>query len=280
MRITDKPIGARTLLAIAASLWVCGSAMAQAADAAGPMLASVPAAPLVQPAMLPPLAPVTSSQPTLTPSSAANLGAAASAVQFGSQRAGTLKEVELLQREAVIAELRAKLRGMEADAHGVAAPATPGVQGAAATSLPAVAAPAPTLEPVEQPLPKLAQPGAAVVNTIIAGGVARADVIENGVIRTINVGDQVGDWTVKSIALGRVMVEGVETERVQRKGSKGKPIKGSTLVEKTVTAMLKSHAVAAPVATAVELPTQGGVQPPVIPPLPQDSTMIQARSIR
>lgn len=173
-----------------------------------------PAAPLANEVGLPP-AVAASAPATPRAPSAADV----QAVVIGKGDAGTLKELEALQRETAIADMRKKLADLKPAT--VAAPAVAAVP-PAVTTIPPVdpaaaapvgkkrgkkaevaAAPPVKIKPVEYVEP----PKTKLVNLLVMGGRARADVMEGGRMFTVKEGDKLGRWTVASINSAGVTVE-------------------------------------------------------------------------
>lgn len=181
--------------------------------------------------------PAPGAAPVLVPAGAAAAasvpaGAKAQDIAIGSKSAGggeTLKELEALQRQAYFAELRTKLKEAEKPA-AAAAPASAPSAPSPSMQFPASVAPAlvPRLPHGLQGGPGIppsmagpfsggfalpssssnAEPSSRLVNVIISGGRARADVHTNGVVTTVREGDKLeGDWLVTKIALAGVTVE-------------------------------------------------------------------------
>lgn len=242
---------------------------AAAASAQPALPPAAPAAPLMLPQMAPTPDVQASTNGVAQP--AKPLGAAARDVVIGKSdaSAGTLKELELLQREAFMAELRAKIREANKDVAAVAPSVAPAMQ--------PMPAPAPML-PSALVEPALDVP-AQLVNVIIMGqGRGRADVMHEGSIVTVREGDKLGAWVVQSIQPGKVTVE--RTFEAPAPAAKGKRSAGAAvMVEKTVSAVLKLHQ---PGSVSLPPPASlppAAIQTPVVPPLPTkvqspDSTSI------
>jgi hypothetical protein len=181
-----------------------------------------------QPAPLPPEAALPASAAASTPAVLrAPTAAAVQAVAVGkpeaaqAQQVGTLRELEALQRETALAEARKKLRELAPPAAPVAA--APPV--AAVTTSPKARAKK-VAPPVEVPFfaasnmaPMKASefvepPKAKLVNLMVIGGRARADVMDGTRMFTIKEGDKLGAWTVARIAADGVTVERRYTESV------------------------------------------------------------------
>lgn len=153
---------------------------------------------------------------------------ATAADQAKKAAVGTIAELEELQRQTALAEARKRLQelsqGMPEQKASQASHATPSaVDGAMASSLPtkpAKAKPikkkqalepaqtAPSSAEVVQLDPILNQPPRAkLVNLLVMGSRARADVLESGRMMTIKEGDQLGKWTVAAITTEGVTME-------------------------------------------------------------------------
>lgn len=263
-----------------------------------------------QPVALPPVpgAPAALAAPALPEikAGAVSLAASAKAVTIGKQddasgAAGSLKEMENLQREAFLGELRAKIRTAngagKVDASAtVAASAVPSQPSVSVPLTPATfAAPAtsPTMFPIYRqssaaPLELQGEPKAELVSVIVTSSRTRADVMDDGLVKTVKEGDKLGEWSITSITTNGVTVERTVTRlsmaqppvfSATRNGASArKRVVAIAPVpyEKTMSVMLKPYR--PPVAEAIS-GTIGGVAVPVIPPLPssirpQDSTSI------
>jgi hypothetical protein len=264
---------------------------------------SQPAQPLVLPP--PPAAiPVLGGVAPMGAMSASNdgrpsAGAAAKAVIIGKAddglsnslpEAGTLKELEHLQREAMLSDLRQKIRAASETPGGARAPgsAQP-MSGAVAIPMP-LPAPKPSAAEMRKQAAKAAQqqktmleaeqetpPKANLISVIVTNGNARADLMVGQVVKTVKEGDKLGAWTVATINPGEVTV----TRIVTRTATSSTALHTETVeFEKTLTVVLPPQevAVAAAVNSApvITVPA-GGVAQAVVPPLPaamknQDST--------
>lgn len=288
-------------LSILATLLVHGGfAVAQVAIPTGPIGSISLAAPSVP-----------DSKPAAGP-----VGAAAKALSIGradeaSAAAGSLKELENLQREAFLGELRAKIRAQSAGNRGESQPAATGAAPAAGLSpvattslaqvVPSGFAPprmAPTMFPIfQQPGVGLDVPGAPtaqLVSVIVSAARTRADVMEDGVVKTVKEGDKLGDWSVTSIKTNGVMVERTVPlmQQVQPARppavykangvTKTAPNKAMQFVvptvpyERVTSVMLKPYH---PPAAAPAVPGQAGIVAPIIPPLPASIKVADSTSI-
>lgn len=184
---------------------------------------AVQAAPMANDIGLPPVAAASAPAAPRAPSAAA-----VNSVAIGKVEAGTLKELEALQRETAIADMRKKLADLKPAPAPVAAPSVSTLEAAvvdsAAGSQPtkkrnkkaevAVAAPVVVAPPIEiKPVEFVEPPKAKLVNLLVIGGRARADVMDGGRMFTVKEGDKLGRWTVSSINASGVTVERRFTEK-------------------------------------------------------------------
>jgi len=166
------------------------------------------------------------------------LGVAAKALVIGRTETGTLKELEDLQREAFVSELRSKIKaanpnnknepelnesnltnskqkiqiGGQYKTNNRQSP----INGNSMVMVPQnVTQPNDMLRSSHQENDFTLQTVTArVVNVIVSGGKAHADIIDNGIINTVNKGDKIGIWTVRTIAPGNVTIDRVVTKRI------------------------------------------------------------------
>lgn len=210
----------------------------------------------------------------------APLGAAAKSIAFGSPSAeisatkpisGTLGEMVDLQREAYISELKAKIR---ANAPKYAPTSAPDV---ASPSL-AVAAVTKTAEPVPE-----STSSAKLVSVFVSAGRTRADVMYDGIIKTVKEGDTVGAWIVASIEPGKVVVEktitvkgntqkGAASTTAEKYANTKKGSRAPIEFKKTISATLEWQPPDVNVNAAASYMNDAGYTnaAAVVPPLPQD----------
>lgn len=191
--------------------------------------ATLPAAAQVgQPVSLPaPMPALAASGPTLDMQKAPLTSAAVEAVPMGTSArnttkgAGTMRELEDLQRQTALAEMRKRLNELGQPAAGTpnpmpGAPATlagvpqQGLQMPTPSTKPGVRRMGlPNGVPTTMPEPPaMDAPRARVVNVLVVAGRARADVLEEGRLFTVKEGDGLaGKWVVSSITPEGVMVE-------------------------------------------------------------------------
>lgn len=173
--------------------------------------------------------PVSAAASAVAPQRAPTI-AAVQAVSVGKQDtssdaksiAGTFRELEALQRETAIAEMRKKLNDLKPaplTAVPIATPASPSAaiiemapkrkkQGETKPGQVTITPPPMVFKAVEH----VAPPTAKLVNLFVVGGRARADVMDGTRVFTIKEGDKLGRWTVASITNAGVTVERHYTE--------------------------------------------------------------------
>ena len=269
--------------------------------------APIPSSPIVAASLTAPSAPDSKQ--------AGPVGAAAKALSIGradesSALAGSLKELENLQREAFLGDLRAKIRGQIASSRGenqtaiagASPPAT--LTQAVPTVRPQVVRTAftpPKMAPSSFPIFPLSTgssefsgaPTAQFVSVIVSAARTRADVMEDGIVKTVKNGDKLGDWSVTSITTNGVMVERTApfTQQVHQpvvvfkangsiKAAPPTPIQfiaPAVPYERVTSVMLKPYR--APVATTLPEPGQAGIVAPVIPRLPASIKVADSTSI-
>lgn len=135
-----------------------------------------------------------------------------------AQTAGTLRELEVLQRQTALAEARKRLAEIAPAAAAAPAMQTPspdstathGGEPKAKVKRKAKAEPVVAL-PASQPavfIPSVPEsPKAKLVKLMVIGGHARADVLQLGRIVTVKEGDKLGAWSIVSIKSDGVTVE-------------------------------------------------------------------------
>ncbi|MFK4705830.1 hypothetical protein ABIC83_002669 [Roseateles asaccharophilus] len=182
-------------------------------------------------ALLPPQP--AASAPAIEPAKALT-AAAVQAVAIGKNNvveAGTLRELEDLQRRTALAEARKKLNDLQGTTLNTAAQApAASVATVAATPLqplqPAGAAqtmkkpsaplrqksgaslsPAAAMTPSAPLTEFVAPPVERVLKLIVVGSRSRADLVASGKVTTVKVGDKLGRWTVSEISADGVTVE-------------------------------------------------------------------------
>lgn len=165
--------------------------------------------------------------------------AAVHSVVIGSGARDTVGDLEQLQRQMTLAEMRKKLRDLESGpAVSVSPPSTStpasGVSQVVSPSSLMVPAPVLALRKTQQNNAQLpaaitfqapihssfsqqlvgasvvAEPTAKVLRIIVVGGRSRADLIDAGKVTTVKFGDNVGDWFVSDISTGGVTVDSIQ----------------------------------------------------------------------
>lgn len=138
--------------------------------------------------------------------------AASKGVQNASEQAspgGTLKQLEALQREKAVAELRKQVREING---------TREASSEATKALPAAAVPSAKVRPIGVigmppttafPIMEAVKPDYSVLSIISFRGDTRADVVLGNIVSTIHVGDKLSDAKVVAISLN----DGVVIER-------------------------------------------------------------------
>jgi hypothetical protein len=136
------------------------------------------------------------------------------------------------------------------------------------------------------------EPSAQLVSVIVSGGRARADVMDNGITKTVKEGDRLGDWSVVSIAPTGVKVEKTvfDAERggapglvrtplataVKSKRLAATPATVAVPAGRTISAMLKPYQPP----PLVQANTVGAAfVPAVVPPLPSQIKFPDSASI-
>jgi type IV pilus biogenesis protein PilP len=136
---------------------------------------------------------------------------------------GTIAELEELQRQTALVEARKRLLEASKSAaeqstlQGVAPtgivhveepPRAKAAKEGGKSSRPASSESTSAIADFVKPGPLVnGAPSAKLVNLFVVGGRARADVLENGRIRTVKEGDEIDQWTVARIASDGVTVE-------------------------------------------------------------------------
>lgn len=284
MRLDKNPRLAMTALGLAV---MCGLAAAQAQVAPAPSLDITTKA----------TAPV-SVDASVAPASASaaevSLHQRAQQIRIGAPTlpgaAHTVRDLEALQQQAYLLELRAKIQELSKAAGMDMAPGVPGaamtpaiVPPMSGVTMPVNVQPSGVFAPEEASQP---DPEAKLVSVIIAGGKARADVSEGGIVTTVKEGDKLdGGWRVAEISPSGVTVETVVTEMqpVARSAKgKGHGSKGPAMIqtERVVSRTLKPAALAQTTQPGVVSPP-AAADLPSIPPLPRaigggpDSTSVR-----
>jgi hypothetical protein len=267
-------------------------------------------------------------------SASAPTGAKAQDIPIGTKGeagkgAETLKDLEILQRQAYFAEMRAKVKDAEKPAIPAAASASAPLPSFPGSVAPAMVPALPQAPQAGSSSPSgmqpqygsgfMSLPGAApnleptsrLVNLIISGGRARADVHTNGIVNTIREGDKLeGDWVVTKIALSGVTVEKVVTQEppitgrlsaspaagpamvasaATRRGAKKSPVgvahatpflSKSDAVERSVTAQLKPYTAGSQQYNASPVAGTGSTMgAAVIPPLPSAMRPVDSTNV-
>lgn len=206
-----------TLLAIVAA----ATSLSAAAQVAPSMQAGQPAslqAPM--PAIGASGPAVETTKPTLNSASVEAVPMGTSA-KNAAMAAGTMRELETLQRQTALAEMRKRLSELGQQATPVAGLQTPTHMAPGAVSPQGIQTPnggaaksgarrpsGAGQQPASHPAPMIDAPRARVVNVLLVAGRARADVLQDGRLFTIKEGDGLaGRWVVASISPEGVMVE-------------------------------------------------------------------------
>jgi hypothetical protein len=187
---------------------------------------------VAQPAPLPPESALPASAAASIPAVVrAPTSAAVQAAAVGKPEAapatqmGTLRELEALQRETALAEARKKLRELAPPPAPVIAAVPPAAVSAAPKQksskkdAPAPAQTAAYFAPPTTPVEFVEPPKAKLVNLMVIGARARADVMDGTRMFTIKEGDKLGAWTVARIASDGVVVERHYTETMPGPGA-------------------------------------------------------------
>lgn len=164
---------------------------------------------VVLPAANPASTPAVQRAPTVAAVKGAGVGKQDS---LTAGQAGTMRELEALQRDTALAEARKKLRDLApppapvAAPAAVSAPAAPVLATKAAKRAAAEAAAA-AVDLATKAYEFVEPPNAKLVKLMVIGGRARADVVDGARMFTVKEGDALGRWTVSRIAADGVTVE-------------------------------------------------------------------------